>query len=126
MEEVREEKEEGKGKKRGRRLKSEKVVYELNVKQVKFFVDLGKEKEVLKEVQNLLVRTNNKEFGSEVTFKELTVYALKKLNQKDVEKIQEDSLSYMEKVERELKKYNEKNSSNLELGEYVAKRLNIN
>ena len=121
-----EEVEEVKVKKRGRRPKQEILVYELNKKQEKFFVDLSKDKESLKLVQDLLVRSNNKEFGREITFKDLAIYGLNRLTQKDIEKVQENGLTSMEKVEREFKKYNEKNNTNLELGEFLAKKLNIN
>ena len=126
MEEKVEIKEEGKTVKKGRRKKNDVKVYELNKSQTKFFVDLSKEKKELKEVQELLVRANNKEFGSEITFKELSVYALKKLTQKDIEKIQENTLSEMEKVERHRLEYNNKNNCNLSLGEFLVKKLNIN
>ena len=121
-----EEEKEVKVKKRGRRPKQEISVYELNKNQEKFFVDLSKDKESLKLVQDLLVRSNNKEFGREITFKDLAIYGLNRLTQKDIEKVQENGLTSMEKVEREFKKYNEKNNTNLELGEFLAKKLNIN
>ena len=75
---------------------------------------------------SLLEQANNKSYGREITFKDLSVYAVKKLNSKDIEKIQENSLSEMEKVERALDDYNSKNGESLSLGEYLVKQLKIN
>lgn len=89
-------------------------------------VKLSKEKESLELVFDLLGKANNKEHGREITFKDLALFALSKLTNKDIEKIREGSLSEMEKVEKTLKEYNEKNGTNLELGEFLVKKLNIN
>lgn len=113
-------------KKRGKKASKEKEGYELNKEQVKFYIDLRKDKKDLKLVQDLLVKANNKEHGQEITVKELAVYGMKKLNQKDLEKIQEDSLTEMEKVQRAMFEYNKKNNCDLELGEFLVKKLNIN
>ena len=113
-------------KKRGRRPKSEKVAYEINKEQSKFFVDLSKETKSLKKIQDLLLKANNKTHGCEVIFKDLALYAISKLTDKDIEKVQEASLSEMEKVQRSLDEYNRKNGLNLTLGEYLLKKLNIN
>jgi len=115
------EKKEG-SKKRGRRRKDEKIVYELNKDQSKFFVD----KKELKRVQELLLKANNKDFGSDVLFKDLCTYSLEKVTEKDLEKIQENSLSKMEKVERSLTDYNKKYGLKLTMGDYLLKKLNLN
>lgn len=119
------EKKEG-SKKRGRRRKDEKIVYELNKDQSKFFVDLSKDKKELKRVQELLLKANNKDFGSDVLFKDLCTYSLEKVTEKDLEKIQENSLSKMEKVERSLTDYNKKYGLKLTMGDYLLKKLNLN
>lgn len=121
-----ENKEEVVKKKRGRKPKDYKEEYELNKDQTKFFVDLSKEKEDLKKIQELLIEANNKKHGGEVIFKDLALYAISKLSKKDLEKIQENSLSEMEKVERSLDEYNQKNGTKLNLGEYLLKKLNLN
>ena len=113
-------------KKRGRKAKGEKVLYELKKDQSKFFVDLGKEKKELEKIQELLIESNNKNHGREVLFKDIALYAISKLTKKDVEKIQENSLTEMEKVERSLDEYNQKNGTKLNLGEYLLKKLNLN
>lgn len=117
--------EEGKVKK-GRRKKGEVVKYEVNKEQTKFFVDLSKNQKDLREIQELLVKANNKDYGEEVLFKDLCLYAIAKLSNKDIERIQDNSLSEMEKVERSLCEYNTKNKLELSLGEYLLKKLNIN
>jgi len=111
--------------KRGRRPKGIKDEFILNKDQTKFFVDLSKDKKILKDIMSLLEQANNKSYGREITFKDLSIYAVKKLNSKDIEKIQENSLSEMEKVERALDDYNSKNGESLSLGEYLVKQLKI-
>ncbi len=113
-------------KKRGRRPKDVKVEYELNKEQTKFFVDLSKDEKGLELVQEYLIKANNKKHGGEISFREIALYAISKLNEKDIGKIQESSLSEMEKVERSLDEFNKKNGTNLSLGEYLLKKLNLN
>ena len=89
-------------------------------------VDLSSDKIALELVFKLLLESNQKDYGHEITFKELAIFALERLSSKDVEKIQEGSLSEMEKVERALKEFNSKNGTHLSLGEFLVKKLNIN
>lgn len=117
-------KEEG-NKKKGRRKKSERVAYELNKEQSKFFVDLSGDPIYLDKVQNMLVRANTKEYGRDILFKDLALFGILKLTEKDLERVQENSLSDMEKIECSLLVYNKKNQTNLSLGQYLIKRLNI-
>lgn len=118
--------EESTKKKRGRRPKDAKPEYVLNKEQTKFFVDLSKDEKELKTVQEFLLKANNKKHGGEVLFKDIALYAMGKLTVKDIDKIQENSLSEMEKVQRSLDEYNTKNNVNLSLGEYLLKKLNLN
>lgn len=120
-----EKKEVGNGK-RGRKPKNENREYKVNTEQTKFFVDLSKDIEVLSHVHKILSEANTKEFGQEVIFKDIALYAIGKICKKDIEKIQENSLSEMEKVERSLIDYNLKNGTSLKLGEYLLKKLNLN
>ncbi len=113
-------------KKRGRRPKDAKNEYVLNKEQTKFFVDLSKDEKDLGKIQEVLVEANTKKHGGEVLFKDLALYAINKLSKKDIEKLQENSLSEMEKVERSLDEYNIKNGTKLNLGEYLLKKLNLN
>jgi len=99
---------------------------EMNRSRVRFFVDLSKDKDKINKVFNLLEKANKKDSGEDITFKELALFAIDKLNLKDIEKLQESSLSEMEKVERSLNDYNRKNGTKLTLGEYLIKKLNIN
>ncbi|MBK23243.1 MAG: hypothetical protein CME70_04480 [Halobacteriovorax sp.] len=112
-------------KKRGRRPRGFREEYVLDRSKSKFYVDLRKDRKALEKVFKLLEETNKKDFGCEITFKELAMYALGKLTEKDIEKIKESSLSEMEKVEKSLNEYNEKNGTNLNLGEYLVKKLSI-
>jgi CMP-2-keto-3-deoxyoctulosonic acid synthetase len=109
-----------------KRTKNQIKDYQINQKQSKFFVDLSNEKESLDLIFRLLAKCNKKNFGSEILFKHLCLYAVSKLTDKDVEKIQESSLSEMEKVERALFEYNSKNNTSLSMGEFLIKKLGIN
>lgn len=113
-------------KKRGRKPKNYSEEYKLNLDQKKFFVDLSKEERELNKVFKLLDQANKKDYGKEITFKDIALYALDKLNPKDIERVQELSMSEMEKVERTLNEYNKKNGTTLSLGEFLVKKLNIN
>jgi hypothetical protein len=113
-------------KKRGRKPKNQISEYVLNKERSKFFVDLSSEKVELDLIFGLLERANNKDYGREITFKDLALYSVTKIMDKDLEKIQESTLSDMEKVERALIEFNKKNNSNLTLGEFLVKRLSIN
>jgi len=109
-------------KKRGRKKKGEEKKEGM---RNKFFVDLGNDQEVLLLINKLLVEANNKSYGREIIFKDLVIHALPKLNSKDVEKIQDQSLSEMERVKRLLDEHNEKNKTALSLGEFLVKKLSI-
>lgn len=93
--------------------------------QYKFFVDLRYEKEVLEVILKMLKDVNNKTYGREIMFRDLAIYAVPKLTLKDLEKLQDGSLSEMERVQRLLDEHNEKNKTSLSLGEFLVKKLNI-
>jgi len=114
------------GKKGRRRHKNQKKEFVIKEEQTKFFVDLSHEKESLNLIFDLLRKCNEKDFGKEILFKDLCLYAVSKLTDKDIEKIQEGSLSEMEKVERALYEHNKKSGTNLSMGEFLVKRLGIN
>jgi hypothetical protein len=117
--------EEGKSKKRGRKKKNEKKEYVLNRGQTKFFIDYGDNKKELDVVFDLLSKANKKSLGRVITFKDLALYGLSKITEKDLERIQELSLTEMERVHRSLDEYNEKNGLRLSLGEYLSKKLGV-
>lgn len=113
-------------KKRGRKPKNHKKEFEINKEQTRFFVDLSHEKESLDMIFSFLIKCNEKNYGKPVLFKDLCLYAVSKLTDKDIERIQERSLSKMEKVHRSLEDYNKKNNLNLSLEEFLVKKLGIN
>lgn len=113
-------------KKRGRKPKNQKKKVSLNQEQTKFFVDLSNEKESLDLIFGLLRKCNEKDYGRVILFKDVCLYAVSKLTDKDLEKIQEMSLGEMEKVQRLLDEHNKKTGQNLSLGEFLIKKLGIN
>lgn len=113
-------------KKRGRKAKIEGRAYELNKDQSRFFVDLSDDKSKLAEVFNLLEKANKKDLGRDIVFKDLALIGISKLTEKDIEKIQDQSLTEMERVQKSLDEYNLKSGLRLSLGEYLVKKLGIN
>ncbi len=112
-------------KKRGRKSKKKEGEERKEEQKNKFFVDLGDDQEVLLLVIRLLSEANNKAYGREINFRDLVIHAIPKLNSKDIEKIQDQSLSEMERVKRLLDEHNEKNKTSLSLGEFLVKKLSI-
>lgn len=119
-------KEKGIAKKRGRKKKELNEENNANKEQNKFFIDVSKDQESKEMILNLLSQINSKSYGREIILKDLVLAALPKLTAKDLEKIQESSLTEMEKVERALDEYNKKSEVKLTLGEYLVKKLGIN
>jgi DNA-binding FadR family transcriptional regulator len=113
-------------KKRGRKPKNQTRETVINKEQSKFFVDLSNEQESLSLIFDFLLKCNEKNYGRPILFKDICIYAVSKLTDKDVDKIQEVSLSEMEKVQRALDDYNKKNGQKLDLGEFLVKKLGIN
>jgi hypothetical protein len=109
-------------KKRGRKRIKEKVTIK---DQKKFFVDYSNEPKKHELVVKLITEVNKKDFGREVTFKDLVDFALNKVTDKDLEKIQEMTLGKMDKVQMLLEKHNLKHGTNLDLGEFLVKQLKI-
>jgi len=93
--------------------------------QNKFFIDVSKDNLGKDLIVSLLTQANTKSYGREINLKDLVIISLGKLNNKDIEKIQESSLSDMEKVERKCDEYNSKNGTSLSLGEYLTKICKI-
>ena len=87
--------------------------------QEKFYVDLSKSRKMLEKVQKILVEANDKEFGEEVTFRELAIAGIKKLTDKDIEKIRDNSISFKEKLEIEFNKYKESNEEDIDFWEFL-------
>lgn len=113
-------------KKRGRKPKNQKKEVSVNQEQTKFFIDLSNEKDSLDLIFGLLRKCNKKDYGRVILFKDVCLYAVAKLTDKDIEKIQELSLGEMEKVQRLLDEHNKKTSANISLGEFLVKKLGIN
>lgn len=113
-------------KKKGRRTKNQISEYVVNKEQSKFLVDLSSEKVELDLIFGILEKANQKDYGREITFKDLVLFSVTKITDKDLEMIQESTLSDMEKVERARIEFNKENNSNLSLGEFLVKRLSIN
>ena len=80
----------------------------------------------MEKIFSLLAKANNKTYGREITFKDLVLYAVEGINDKDLEKLKDGSLTEMERVERHLDEYNQKNGTTLSLGEFLIKKLNLN
>jgi len=93
--------------------------------QDKFFIDVTKDQEAKEMVTKLLGEVNNKSFGRQIILKDLVLAALPKLTAKDIEQIQNSVLSNLEKVKKQCFEYNQKNKTDLDLGEYLVSVKNI-
>jgi len=116
-------KQEGIIKKRGRRKKDEAQEQHEPKDQNKYFIDVSKNKEQRELIQNILNQSNNKNYGREIILKDLVLIALPKITTKEIEKLQESSLSEMERVSMALDEYNKKSEVKLTLGEFLVKKL---
>jgi len=108
-----------------RKSKNIKEMFKINKEQTRFIVDLGSDVEVLGKVFDLLEKVNNKEYGREITFKDLAILGITKISSKDIEKIQEGSMTEMERVDRAFNEYKLKTGEEITLGEFLVKKLNI-
>lgn len=93
--------------------------------QDKFFIDVTKDQEAKEMVTKLLGEANNKSFGRQIILKDLVLVALPKLTGKDIEQIQNNVLSNLEKIKKQCFEYNQKNKTDLDLGEYLVSVKNI-
>lgn len=118
--------EEEKKKRRGRKRKEDKQEEEIKKDKNKFYIDVSQNKEEKEIIQNTLNSINNKSYGKEITLKEILMFLISKITPKDIEKLQDSSLTEMEKVKRALDDHNRKNGSDLNLGEFLTKKLGIN
>ena len=111
-----------------RRNKMSKPVEENSEEQGKFFIDVSKNPEQKAVINNSLREANKKSFGRKVVLKDLVLAGLPKLTAKDIEKIQEGTITEderIEKIESVCREFNEKNGTNLTVGEFVLKKLNL-
>ena len=93
--------------------------------QDKFFIDVTKDQEAKELVAKLLTEANNKSFGRQIILKDLVLVALPKLTSKDIELIQNSVLSNLEKVKKQCFEYNQKNKTDLDLGEFLVSIKNV-
>ena len=112
-------------KKRGRKKKTE-VREKINYGgQNKFIVDVTNEKESKEVIIKVLEQVNDKSFGREINVKEILLILLPKLTNKEIERLQENSLSDKEKIQQAHIEFNQKNNTNLTFDEFLIKRLGI-
>ena len=109
--------------KRGRRKKDEVQEQYEPKDQNKYFIDVSKNKDQRELIQNILNQANNKNYGREIILKDLVLIALPKITAKEIEKLQENSLSEMERVSMALDEYNKESEVKLTLGEFLVKKL---
>ena len=107
-------------KKRGRRKKNELCEYELNKSQTRFVVELKEDNKSLVKIQEILVKANKKVFGRDISFTDVVIYLTSKLGDKDIEKIQEKSLSVKDKLMRDHGRYIEKTGKKIEFWDYLV------
>lgn len=112
--------------KRGPKPKNQLRDIEKLEEQKKFVADLSQEDEERKLILEILKKANDKTQGREVTFKDLVLISMSKINEKDIAKLQEISLSKQEKLQKVVDDYNLKNNTNLSLEDYFMMKAGIN
>ena len=73
----------------------------------------------------LLAAANKKERGRAVTFDHLAALALSKVTAADVERLKNESLSDMDKVNLKLNDHNRRHKTQLTLGQFLVQELKI-
>lgn len=114
------------GAKRGPKPKNQLREIDKTEEQRKFVADLSQEDEERKLIFEILKKANDKSQGREVTFKDLVLISMPKINEKDIAKLQELSLSKQEKLQKVVDEYNLKNGLNLSLEDYFMMKAGIN
>lgn len=113
-------------KKRGRRKKTdEKMRMEIK-DQNKYMIDVAKDSELREMIVNALKLANNKDYGKEIQVKDVLEILLPKLTNKEIEKLQENSLTEKEKIHKAHIEFNKKNNLYLSFNEFLIRRLGIN
>ena len=95
--------------------------------QVRFIIDLrGHPEDEAILLHDLMGRINDKDKGRSLTVSDLALYALKKLDDTDIKKIQEHSLSSWERMNELCASYNQKNGTALSLESFLLQKLKLN
>ncbi|MCY4645099.1 MAG: hypothetical protein OXB88_10820 [Bacteriovoracales bacterium] len=97
-----------------------------NKEKKKFVLDYRSDPEGREKIAKLVAKVKERPHGDKITLKHIVDYALAKLAPKDLEKVWEASLTSMDRVLLELERHNQKNQTNLELGDFLAERLKLN
>lgn len=116
----------GMSKKRGRKPKNQIVEVKIDTEQKKFFVDLSSEEDERRQVLEILQKANSKDYGREILFKDLALFGISKITDKDIPKIQEMSLSKQEKLQRLVDEHNLKHNTALSFEDYFLMKAGIN
>lgn len=112
-------------KRKYKKREKENQVEEKKIDQDKFFIDVSKDQKAKELINNLISEANNKKFGREIILKDLLLVVLPKLTAKDIEAIQNNTLSDLEKLEKQCFEYNQKHSTNHDLGYFLVQIKNV-
>ena len=72
-----------------------------------------------------MTAANKKERGRPVTFDHLAALALSKVTAADIERLKNESLSDMDKVDLKLNDHNRRHKTSLTLGQFLVQELEI-
>jgi len=112
-------------KRKYKKREKEKLIEEKKIDQDKFFIDVSKDQKAKELINNLIVEANNKKFGREIILKDLILVSLPKLSAKDIEGIQNNILTDLEKLEKQCSEYNQKHNTNHDLGYFLVQIKNV-
>lgn len=91
----------------------------------KYFVDVSGDAETWSLVKKLLKEANNKTLGRKIKFNDLAVASLPKLTSKDIERIQENAMSFEDILRKFCMEQNEKNNTKVSDAEILVRKLNL-
>ncbi|OUS00314.1 hypothetical protein A9Q84_00240 [Halobacteriovorax marinus] len=94
------------------------------LKTIKFSYKIGEE-EQLEKLNIVLKDLNSKKFGRELFIKDLLDWMVSNITTKDIEKVQNLSLSLKDKVEMRLQEMGDKKGEDIDIYDYIAKSLKI-
>ena len=92
----------------------------------RFVLDRSRSPKIHALAVRILTAANKKEHGREVTFENVAALALSKIKAPELERLKNQSLTDMDKVNLKLIEYNRRNKTNLSLGEFLIRELESN
>lgn len=89
----------------------------------KIQIDLSNIENATEVVSDVYSKVNQKDFGKNINLGQIFVYALGKLNEDDIQKIQELSMTPEDALRKKHKEYILKTGENIDFFEFISRNL---